>query len=204
MTVPWPFRRNEKGKMMRTMIVALLVCSSAAFGQTMRSSIGRSLFSDEKATRTGDAVTVVVVETSSATNDASTSAERASNLSLSASGKTGANALPEVSLGVGSGNSFKGEGSTSSHGSIRARISARVDSVLANGNLAITGNRTIEINGEEQIISLSGIVRPSDIQSDNSVFSYNISDAHIMFKGNGMVDRAQGPGWITKLLHWLF
>lgn len=190
--------------MMRTTIVALMLCTSVACGQNLRQTVGRSLFADQKATLPGDAVTVVVVETSSASNDASTSAERSSNLSLSASGKTGATAIPEVSLGLGTGNSFKGEGSTSSRGSVRARISARVDSVVGNGNLAISGNRTIEINGEEQVISLSGIVRPSDIQPDNSVFSYNISDAHIVFKGNGIVDRAQGPGWITKLLHWLF
>ena len=112
--------------------------------------------------------------------------------------------MPNVSLGVGSGNSFKGEGATSSNGSVRARISARVDSVLANGNMMITGNRTIIINGEEQIITISGIVRPSDIQADNSVYSYNISDARIAFEGGGIVARAQGPGWITKLLHWLF
>lgn len=189
---------------MKATIIALCLCASVAAGQTMRSSIGRSLFSDQKANLPGDAVTVVVVEVSSASNDASTSTGRASNISMSGSGNSAGTSLADVSLGVGTGNSFKGEGSTSSRGSVRARISARVDSVLANGNLAITGNRTIEINGEEQIISLSGIVRPSDIQSDNSVFSYNISDAHIVFKGNGMVDRAQGPGWITKLLHWLF
>lgn len=189
---------------MKSTIIALFLCASVAAGQNMRSSIGRSLFSDQKATLPGDAVTVVVVEVSSASNDASTSTERSSSLSLSGSGKSGGTSLADVSAGIGTGNAFKGEGSTSSHGSVRARISARVDSVLSNGNLAITGNRTIEINGEEQVISLSGIVRPSDIQSDNSIFSYNISDAHIVFKGNGMVDRAQGPGWITKLLHWLF
>lgn len=189
---------------MRTLVILMLITVSAATGQDMRSNIGRSLFADQKATQPGDAVTVVVVETSSASNDASTSAERSSNISLSASGQTGTSALPEVALGVGTGNSFRGEGATSSRGSVRARISARVDSVLANGNLAITGNRTIIINGEEQVISLSGIVRPSDIQSDNTVFSYHISDARIAFEGGGIVSRAQGPGWITKLLHWLF
>jgi flagellar L-ring protein FlgH len=189
---------------MKTTLLGILLCASVACGQDMRSTIGRSLFSDQKATRPGDAVTVVVVEVSSASNDASTSSDRSSDISLSAAGKSGATSLPDVSLGVGTGNSFKGEGATSSRGSIRARISARVDSVLANGNLAITGNRTIIINGEEQTISLSGIVRPSDIQADNSVYSYNISDARIAFAGSGSVSSAQGPGWITKLLHWLF
>ncbi len=185
-------------------LIAMLACAGSAIAQDMRGNVGRSLFADQKATRIGDAVTVLVVETSSATNDASTSAERSSNISFSATGHAGKESMPDVSLGVGSGNSFKGEGATSSRGSVRARISARVDSVLANGNMMITGNRTIIINGEEQIITISGVVRPSDIQADNSVYSYNISDARIAFEGGGIVARAQGPGWITKLLHWLF
>jgi flagellar L-ring protein FlgH len=177
---------------------------SVACAQDMRENVGRSLFSDQKATRVGDAVTVLVVESSSASNDAQTSAERESNISFSAAGQAGTSSLPDVSLGVGSGNSFKGQGATSSRGSLRAKISARVDSVLPNGNLVINGKRTIVINGEEQVITLAGIVRPSDVQADNSVYSYNISDAQIAFEGSGIVSRAQGPGWITKLLHWLF
>ena len=169
----------------------------------MRESVGRSLFSDPKAAKIGDAITVLVVETSSASNDAQTTSQRESNLSLSGSGKVGTS-LPDVSLGIGSGNSFRGEGATSSRGSIRAKISVRVDSVLANGNLVINGKRTIIVNGEEQLITLSGIVRPSDIQADNSVYSFNISDARIAFEGSGIVSRAQGPGWITKFLHWIF
>jgi len=76
--------------------------------------------------------------------------------------------------------------------------------VLANGDLVITGLRTIIVNGEEQKITLSGIVRPADILANNSVYSYNIADARIAFEGNGVVSSAQGPGWITKLLHWIF
>ena len=68
----------------------------------------------------------------------------------------------------------------------------------------IVGHRTITVNGEKQNITLSGIVRPSDIQADNSVFSYSIAEAVITFEGEGVVSRAQGPGWITKFLHLLF
>jgi flagellar L-ring protein precursor FlgH len=112
--------------------------------------------------------------------------------------------LPSVSGSIGTGNQFKGTGATASHGVLRTKLSARVDSVLANGNLVVLGNRKIVINGEEQSMKISGIVRPSDIQADNSVYSYNISDASIMFEGSGIVSRAQGPGWVTKFLHWLF
>ncbi len=190
---------------MRTwMSVCMAILSVAsAGGQDMRQNVGRSLFADQKATRPGDAVMVLVVETSSASNDASTSSERSATSPSRPTGKREARSSRRVAR-CRTGNSFKGEGATSTRGSVRARLSARVDSVLSNGNLVITGDRTIVINGEEQVITLSGIVRPSDIQADNSIYSYNISDARIMFEGSGIVSRAQGPGWITKLLHWLF
>jgi len=170
----------------------------------MRNNIGRSLFADQKAARPGDAVLVLVVETSSASNDARTSSERESNLSLSASGKNGNSTPLDIAGGISTGGSFRGEGATSSRGSVRAKVSARVESVLPNGNLMITGNRTIIVNNEEQVITLSGVIRPSDIMADNAVYSYNISDARIAFEGSGIVSRVQGPGWITKFLYWLF
>ncbi len=194
---------NWQLKWVLSLLGCVLVLGNA-MGQDMRENLGRSLFADQKATRVGDAITILVVEASSASNDAKTTASRQSGLSLSSSGKVSSSNLPDVGVNVGTGNSFQGEGGTSSHGSVQARLSARVDSVLPNGNLMIDGNRTIIINGEEQIIKISGVVRPSDIGADNAVFSYNISDARIVFEGNGIVSRAQGPGWITKLLHWLF
>lgn len=183
---------------------AVVGIAAGVWAQDMRGNVGRSLFADPKAARTGDAVMVLVVETSSASNDASTLSQRGSDISLNAAGNVGESTIPDVSLGVGTNNSFKGTGATSTRGSVRARISARVDSVLANGDLAISGHRTIIVNGEEQRITISGIVRPPDILADNSVYSYNIAEAHIAFEGNGIVTSAQGPGWITKLLHWLF
>ena len=187
------------------MVIFLVLAGTiAANGQDMRENASRSLFSDQKATRVGDAITILVVETSTASNDAKTTSSRESNISFNASGQTGASSLPQVGLGVGTGNSFKGEGGTSTNGNIRAKLSAKIDSVFANGNLWINGMRTIIVNGEEQTIRISGLVRPSDIAPDNSVFSYSIADARISFEGNGIVSRAQGPGWITKFLHWLF
>lgn len=196
----------RKGNAMKRVLSGFLLvtCLTAASGQDMRENISRSLFSDVKAARIGDAVTILIVESSSATNDAQTNTSRESNISLSASGKVGQSNVPDVSLGVGTGNTFKGQGGTASRGSVRAKISARVDSVLVNGDLSIKGTRMTTINGEEQIIRISGIVRPTDIMTDNSVFSYNVAEARIVFEGNGMIARAQGPGWITKLLHWLF
>ncbi len=186
------------------LMILMVLLAAVAQGQDMRQNAARSLFADQKATRIGDAVTILVVETSTASNDASTTSSRQSNITFNASGQTGSSSMPQVGLGIGTGNDFKGSGSTSTNGNIRAKLSARIDSVFANGDLWIDGTRTITVNGEEQTIKISGLVRPSDIAADNSVYSYNIADARISFEGNGIVSRAQGPGWITKLLHWLF
>jgi flagellar L-ring protein precursor FlgH len=70
--------------------------------------------------------------------------------------------------------------------------------------LFITGSRLISINGEEQKVFISGVVRVADIAADNTIKSYNISDAEIVLEGSGMIDRMQSPGWLTKLFHWLF
>jgi len=186
---------------------AVFFFSFNIFSQDMRGNVSRSIFSDNKASRIGDAITVVVLEINSANNNASTTTERTSDLSMKASGtSSGIGNLPSVSgdFSLGTGNKFSGGGSVQNRGDVRATISASVDSVLANGNLHIHGTKTISISGEDQNIEISGIVRPSDIQSDNSVLSTNISDAIIVFSGNGMVNRAREPGWLTKIFHWIF
>ncbi len=172
--------------------------------QNMRQNAFSSLFSDQKASQVGDAITILVVESSQASNNAATTTDRASTLGLSGKGDLGTKPLPGADLSLGTTNDFKGSGSTSSQGSVNTKISATVDSVLANGNLVIEGSRKIVINGEEQTIYIKGIVRPADISTDNSVLSYNIADAQIVFTGNGSINSAQSPGWLTKFLHWIF
>jgi flagellar L-ring protein precursor FlgH len=186
----------------------LVMCAAAlaatASGQDMRPNVFRSLFADQKANRIGDAITILVLETTLASNDARTNASRGSDLSLAASGSIGDSEIPTVDFSLGTGNAFQGEGGTLTRGALRTKLSATVDSVFANGNLRISGTRKTIINGEEQTVRISGIVRPTDIQPDNSVYSYNISEALIAFEGSGIVANAQGPGLITKLLHLLF
>jgi len=170
----------------------------------MRQNAYYSLFSDQKATYVGDAITIIVVESSLATNKAQTKSGKQSDLSFDASGKILKNDIPPLDVTIGSTNDFQGSGSTEASGVIQTKISATIDSVLKNGNLVIRGSKKITINGEEQIINIKGIVRTSDVRADNSVLSYNISDAEISFEGSGLIDDAQSPGWLTKFFHWIF
>ncbi|HVO76272.1 MAG TPA: flagellar basal body L-ring protein FlgH [Ignavibacteriaceae bacterium] len=172
--------------------------------QDMRENSFRSLFADQKANKVGDAITIIVVESSQASNNAEKSAGRSSDLGLNLSGTVSKKPIPDADISLGTKNDFEGSGSTKSSGMVKTKISATIDSVLSNGNLFVRGSRKITINGEDQIVSIKGIVRTSDIMADNSVLSYNLSDAEIIFEGKGLIRDAQEPGWLTKFFHWIF
>lgn len=189
---------------MKKIYLLVFALSVLSFAQDMRQNSFNSLFSDQKANKVGDAVTIVVIESAQASNNAATSTSRSSNLGLNASGQVGKNPLPGANIGIGTDNDFEGSGSTRTSGMIRTKISATIDSVLQNGNLVIRGSRKISINGEEQLVFIKGIIRTADIKADNSILSHNISEAEISLEGNGMINDAQSPGWLTKFFHWIF
>ena len=95
---------------------------------------------------------------------------------------------------------FKCAGTTSRKESMTAQMSARVVSVLPNGDLVIRGSREIKVNYEKQYMLLQGIVRPSDISADNTVLSSYIADARIEYIGKGVVSDKQRPGWLSRIL----
>lgn len=190
---------------MKKLILAYIVIISVVTrAQDFRQNASYSLFSDVKASQVGDAITILVVESSQAQNAAETSHGRKNSVGFNASGSAGDYQLSDVQFGAGSNNNFAGGGATKANGMIRTKISATIDSVLPNGNLLVKGSRKISVNGEEQTIFIKGIVRRSDIMPDNSVMSYNISEAEIVISGNGFIDDSNKPSWIMRVLNWIF
>jgi flagellar L-ring protein precursor FlgH len=189
---------------MKKIIIAFLLLPFLVNAQNMTQNGFRSLFSDYKAVSVGDAITIVVVESSEASNAAQKSTGRDSDIGFGFSGGLDDTSLPNVDLDLGSRNDFKGSGSSKTSGMVRTKLSALIDSVLSNGLIRIKGSRKIVVNDEEQMITIKGLVRTTDISSDNTVFSYNISEAEIIFQSDGQIKNMQDPGWLTKLFHWLF
>ncbi len=164
----------------------------------------RSLFSDVKAFKSGDAIMVLIMEETQANNTATTSDSRENDLSGSVDFSSG-NSGFDGKAGISTGNTFRGSGGTTRNEKIRSRLSARVVEVdSTSGNLVIEGKRTTKVNGETQTISIKGNVRPVDVLPDNSVYSYNILDLTLFIEGEGSVSTTQEPGLITKFLRLLF
>ena len=168
-----------------------------------------SLFTNPKARRIGDIVTIRIVESSSATNKASTQTGRSSSVSASVDGFFGLennysanspffNPFSRVAGGLES--DFDGSGTTKRSGDLSAIITARVVDILPNGNLIVMGSREVMVNREKQEITLSGIVRPRDITSENVILSNHIADAKISYSGSGIINDRQRPGWLARTI----
>ena len=158
------------------------------------------LFKDTKASRVGDIVTVVIAESSQASKASETKTSRASDNTLGFKAGTG---IP-TDFQVKGGNKFEGIGTTTRAGNLNATVTAVVVEVLQNGNLKIDGVKDIKVNDETQYMTVSGIVRPEDISRNNSVFSSDIADAKILYKGEGSLDDEQRPGWLGKAFKWIW
>jgi flagellar L-ring protein FlgH len=171
-----------------------------------------SLFTHRRSSRVGDLVTILIEETSNATLDASTDLSRKSEISagvtsfataMSALKAAFPNLDPAKLLGAATSNEFQGKGATSSSGKLNATLTARIKQVLPNGDMYIEGSKVVMINQEESHIYLSGVVRPSDIQADNTVASNLIADAQVEYTGRGAVADKQKPGWFTRFFDWV-
>jgi flagellar L-ring protein precursor FlgH len=157
-----------------------------------------ALAADHRALRVGDNLTVVVTEIASATADARTTVGKSASLS----GSLDLHGHPNQGSLTAS-NTFDGSGTTERTDKLLARLTVSVMGIEPNGILRIKGQQEIAINGERQKLSLEGRVRSEDIGPDNTVLSSRLSDARISYTGRGVLNEAQRPGLITRLLSWL-
>lgn len=163
-----------------------------------------SLFSDRRAQKVGDILTVEIVETATAQATAQTALTSENKNKIDGGGSGALDFIPLFGLDANQKSEQKGDGRTSRQGTLRARLTAKVIEVLPNGNLKIEGQRMVEINGEKQQTILTGVVRPEDISPENTVPSYLIAEAKISYHGKGMVQDAQAPGYLSRFIHWFF
>lgn len=168
-----------------------------------------SLFAENKAGRLGDILTVAIYEQASAEKEAGTSTERSSSASMgipklfgyeAALAAKNSNLDPSSLISANTENSFEGSGNTSREERLSATLTTRVVEAVGNGNLRIEGSKTVRVNNEDQIIRLTGIVRPADITANNMIDSKYILDAKIEYTGDGVISEKQRPGWLARLI----
>jgi flagellar L-ring protein FlgH len=166
-----------------------------------------AFFSDGRARRVGDIVTVSIVEATTSKEQATTDLKRTgANIGLGVpnffgleTNKFPSSITPASMVNATVKNDFSGDGATTRDGSMQAVISAKVVEVMPNGNLAIEGKREISLNNERKEILFQGIVRPKDITANNSVLSTQVADAKVILTGVGVIGEKQSPGWLARI-----
>lgn len=158
----------------------------------------QSFTADRRALRVGDALTVLVFETSSASQSADTVTEKGGGLNVG----VGVNSR-SYGAKLSTGEDFSGKGRVQRSGRLAAQITVNVSEVLGNGDLRVSGQQQIVVNGDKQLLQLSGRVRPTDINEGNTVVSTRLAEAEISYVGDGILAEKQRQGVLTRLFSWL-
>jgi|UniRef100_A0A7V6A6L2 flagellar L-ring protein precursor FlgH len=172
------------------------------------------LIADARPANVGDLVTISITETAKASELANTNVSRDSGV------KVGINSLFGISLPMKSfsdktvnastalegtvGNVTNGQGKTERQSSFTSFLTARVIQVLPNQNLMIQGQRNLRINNETEVVTLTGIVRPQDIDRNNTVPSTKVAEARVTISGVGVVSDKQKVGWFQRIFDHVY
>lgn len=169
-----------------------------------RDDVARPMFADKHATAVGDILTVVVQENSSANKNNQTTTEKNSSwiAAITSFLYPGFVQYKGTTPAVNYNSDLKhnGTGVINNSETIVAEVAVVVKEVLPNHNLVIEGHRETSFGGEHQTILLRGVVRPEDVQPNDTVPSYNVADATIQIIGRGAVTDSTRKGWFTQIL----
>ncbi|MEP6571520.1 MAG: flagellar basal body L-ring protein FlgH [Gemmatimonadota bacterium] len=156
--------------------------------QTATVAARASWFIDRRALRVGDLVTVVVDESVNASEREQNraSAARASNMGLGINIDDAVRLGPKKAFQTQANHQSQNDGQAGRTGDLTAVIAVRVTLLEPTGIARIEGERTITVDGRNQVVKLAGVIRPEDVNADNTVASSRIADAVISYKGKKM------------------
>lgn len=183
-------------------------------GSIFQSGYEVSLYQDMRARRVGDILTVILTERTNASKQAATNTSKDSSVDIQSPtlfGREFKFDLPRpfnpakqnatLAMGLNSSNSFAGEGDSAQSNSLTGSVTVTVAEVLPNGNLFVKGQKRLTINQGDEYVQLSGIVRPADINPDNSVLSTKLADANIAYVGEGTLADVNSQGWLARFFN---
>ena len=165
---------------------------------------------DVRARRVNDIVTVRVIESMSGSGAADSAVSQGGSGTASLSNFFGlenrfpASIDPTNLVNTLTQTDFEGGGATNRTRTLNATVTTRVSEVLPNGDLALEGVSEIVVNGDRQMVLLTGIVRQEDIGPTNVVLSPVVGQLRIQYFGEGLMKDSMEPGWITKILNKIF
>lgn len=165
----------------------------------------RAFFKDQRAHQVGDILTITVNITDKANIANESQRSRTNTENSGISNFFGLKKVPGTDssgnmLTTGSTASSDGKGSVVRQEAVQTNVAAVVTQLLPNGNLVVEGKQEIRVNYEMRELVVAGIVRPEDIQSDNTIDSSKIAQARIAYGGRGQISDVQQPRYGQQVM----
>lgn len=179
-------------------------------GGIYRPGFSVSLFEDRRATRVGDIISVILSERTQASKKADTEITKDNSINIDAGTVLGViPSLGKYNLGtsITQNREITGESASDQSNSLSGSIAVTVAEILPNGLMLVRGEKWMTLNRGEEFIRISGLVRPEDIQPDNTIVSTRLADARITYSGTGELADSNKQGWASRFFnsgYWPF
>jgi flagellar L-ring protein precursor FlgH len=189
-------------------IALMFVFSSFSHASSIwakRNKNTKSLYADDVARKIGDVLTIKVAENSVVDNKAKRDLKKGTDRTTTFNGEIGNIAdIGDLGMTASSDNELTSKADYKDERKYVDSVTVVVMDILPNGNLVVMGSRQRDIAGDIQTIEISGIVRPSDIEYDNTVRSEQIADFRLLTKNKGVSAPYTRPGWLGAILDFLW
>ncbi|AIC18757.1 MULTISPECIES: flagellar basal body L-ring protein FlgH [Pseudomonas] len=181
--------------------------AAANNGSIYQAGFEQNLYSDRKAFRVGDIITITLNERTQASKNANSQIDKNSKTGIGLTSFFGGGLSTndpigsgDLSLDVGySGDrATKGDSKSGQSNSLTGSITVTVADVLPNGIIAVRGEKWLTLNTGDELVRIAGLVRADDIATDNTVSSTRVADARITYSGTGAFADASQPGWFDR------
>ncbi len=182
-----------------------LAVAPAANGAIYQAGRDVALFENAVARNVGDLVVIRLAEQTQASKSATTSTKKSTSADLPGPTIAGrpvtVNGTEVLQMGLENETEFSGSGSSAQSNRLSGEISATVVRRLGNGNLVVRGQKWLTLNQGSEYVRVEGVIRPIDIQPDNSIESWKVANARIGYGGKGSLAAANKPGLLARFFN---
>lgn len=181
--------------------------AAANNGSIYQAGFEQNLYSDRKAFRVGDIITITLNERTQASKNANSQIDKSSDTSVGLTSLFGSSLTTNnpigggdlsLNAGYGADRSSNGDSKSGQSNSLTGSITVTVADVLPNGIIAVRGEKWLTLNTGDELVRIAGLVRADDIATDNTVSSTRVADARITYSGTGAFADASQPGWFDR------
>ena len=174
-------------------------------GGIYRAGTSINLLQDGKTYREGDLITVMIEENTRSQINSNTSTSKEQSIDFEPpelfGGPVTFRDQQILSANVNQGNEFSGEGSSTQNSNLRGNITVVVTDIMPNGNMVVEGRKALSLNQGNEFIQLTGMIRPTDVKPDNTIESFRVANAQIVYGGEGVIADANRMGWQARFFN---